>query len=197
MFRGDEKGFSLVELLVSITVLTLALSGLATLLIQNARINKSQRMAAEVQANARNTLSMVVQRLRSAGWDPTNAGLGTVTLDTDTTDANSEIEVFADLNEDGDTADADEQTLIRHVGATGQVVWRPTSDPNDPFIVLSGDISNDADGDGNLEPMFVPDANPPTRITVQITAQSPAPDPTTGQFIRYTVSSDVVLRKAL
>jgi len=197
MIGGNQKGFSLVELLVSLAVMTMALGGLATLLIQNARINKSQRMTVEVQANARNTLSMVVQKLRSAGWDPTNAGLSTVTLDTDTSDANAEIEVFADLNEDGDTLDADEQTLIRHVGASGQVAWRPTSDVNDAFILLSGDISNDADGDGNIEPMFVPNANPPTRITVQITAQSPAPDPTSGEFIRYTVSSDVVLRKAL
>ena len=168
-----------------------------SLLIQNARVNKSQQMTVEVQSNARNCLSMIVQRLRSAGWDPTNAGLPTINLDSDTSDANAEIEVFADLNEDGDTLDAEEQTLIRHIGAAGQVVWRPTSDVNDPFIVLSGDISNDSDGDGTIEPMFVPDANPPTRITVQITAQSPAPDPTSGQFIRYTVSSDVVLRKAL
>ena len=72
MIRGSQKGFSLVEMLVSMAVLTLALSGLASLLIQNARINKSQRMAAEIQANARNTLSMVVQKLRSAGWDPTS-----------------------------------------------------------------------------------------------------------------------------
>jgi len=198
MIRANQKGFSLVEMLVSMAVLTLALSGLATLLIQNARINKSQRMTAEVQANARNTLSMIVQKLRSAGWDPTNAGLPTVTLDPDTTDDISEIEVFADIDEDGVTADdPDEQTLIRHLGATGQIVWRPSSDVNDPFIVLSGDISNDADGDGNIEPMFVPDAVPPTRITVQITAQSPAVDPTSREFIRYTVSSDVVLRKAL
>jgi prepilin-type N-terminal cleavage/methylation domain-containing protein len=192
-----QKGFSLVEMLVSVTVLMLALSGLATLLIQNARINKSQRMTAEVQANARNTLSMVVQKLRSAGWDPTNAGIATVNLDADLTDLVSEIEVFADINEDGDTDDADEQILIRHLGPTRQIVWRPTSDNTDPFIILSGDISNDADGDGTIEPMFVPDATPPTRITVQITAQSPAPDPTSRQFIRYTVSSDVVLRKAL
>jgi hypothetical protein len=140
---------------------------------------------------------MVVQKLRSAGWDPTNAGIATVNLDADLTDLVSEIEVFADINEDGDTDDADEQILIRHLGPTRQIVWRPTSDNTDPFIILSGDISNDADGDGTIEPMFVPDATPPTRITVQITAQSPAPDPTSRQFIRYTVSSDVVLRKAL
>ena len=34
-------------------------------------------------------------------------------------------------------------------------------------------------------------------ITVRITAQSPVPDPMSGEFIRYTVSSDVFLRKSL
>ena len=65
------------------------------------------------------------------------------------------------------------------------------------FSVLSANISNDADGDGTIENMFVPDANPPTRITIQVTAQSPAVDPVSKDFIRYTVSSDVVLRKEL
>lgn len=192
-----QGGFSLVEMLVSVAVMMLALGGLASLLIQNARINKAQRMAAETQANARNTLSMIVQKLRSAGWDPRNNGLPVVTLDADLSDNVSELEVFADLNEDGDDDDQDEQILIRHLGATKQVVWRPTSDPNEPFIVLSNNISNDANGDGTIEPMFVPDATPPTRIKVQVTARSPAPDPTSRQYIRYTVSSDVVLRKNL
>jgi hypothetical protein len=46
--------------------------------------------------------------------------------------------------------------------------------------------------------MFLPDTTPtPSRITVQVTAESPVPDPVTGQPIRYTVSSDVVLREQL
>ena len=65
------------------------------------------------------------------------------------------------------------------------------------FEILADNISNDANGDGTIEPMFVLDAIPPTRITVQITAQSPVVDPNTRDFIRYTVSSDVVLRKEL
>jgi prepilin-type N-terminal cleavage/methylation domain-containing protein len=197
MRRADERGFSLIELMVSLVVLSLVMTGLASLLIQNARINKAQQMRAEVQGNARNTLSMVVQKLRSAGWDPTNAGLDTVTLDADLGDDVSEIEVFADLDEDGDTDATGEQMLIRHTGAGAQVVWRETADAGDPFIVLATNISNDADGDGTIEPMFVPDANPPTRIGVTVTAQSPTPDPTSGDFIRYTVRSDVVLRKEL
>lgn len=201
--RADgARGFSLVEMLVSLAVLVLTTGGLAGLLLQNARINKGQQMAANVQANARNCLEMVVSRLRSAGWDPQSTGISTVTLDPDLSDSISEIEVFADLNSDGETDgtltddDDNEQVLIRHNGS--QVEWRPTADVSDPFLVLAVNISNDADGDGTIEPMFVPDsASNPKRITVQVTAQSPVPDPVRRQFIRYTVSSDVVLRKNL
>ena len=86
--------------------------------------------------------------------------------------------------------------MIRHVG--NRIVWRRTNDVSDPFIVLATNITNDADGDGTVEEMFVvtPPADPKF-ITVQITAQSPIPDPVSGEFIRYTVSSDVVIRKAI
>lgn len=198
MRERAQSGFSLVEMLVSMTVLMLALGGLTSLLIQNSRINKGQRMAAETQANARNTLSMVVQKLRSAGWDPRNSGtFPAVNTDADLTDDVSEIEIFADLDEDTFTNSQDEQILIRHLGSSNQVVWRLSNDVSDPFDTVSANISNDADGNGTPEPMFVPNANPPTRITVTVTARSPAPDPTTRRFIRYTVSSDVVLRKNL
>jgi prepilin-type N-terminal cleavage/methylation domain-containing protein len=197
MSLRKQSGFSLIEMLVSLTLIMLALSGLAGLLIQNARINKAEQMTVETQANARNCLSMIMQRLRSAGWDPMRIPIAQpVITDQDLMDVVSEIEVFADLNEDGDFDDLDERVLIRHSG--NQIAWRRTGNPNDPFIVLATNISNDSDGNGVAEPMFVPDTTPdPTRITVQITAESPAPDPTSGQLIRYTVSSDVVLRKAL
>jgi prepilin-type N-terminal cleavage/methylation domain-containing protein len=192
---SGQKGFSLIEMLVSVVVMLAAMAGLAGLLIQNSQINKQQQMTADVQANARNALSLIVQKLRSAGWDPANQGtVPTVALDTNPGDDIAEIEIFADLvNDDGLTDQPDEQIMIRHVN--NQILWRRTS--GSAFTVLAANISNDANGDGTIENMFVPDANPPTRITVQITAQSPAVDPVSKDFIRYTVSSDVVLRKEL
>lgn len=194
MGRSDQRGFTLVEFMVSIAVMVLALSGVAGLLIQNSQVNKREQMAAEVQANARNALEMVVAKLRSAGWDPMNAGIATVTLDPNTADTVSEIEVFADLDRDTFTTSDYEQIHIRHVN--NAIVWRKT--PTSAYTVVAPNISNDADGDGTIEPMFTPDdTTNPTRITVQITARSPAVDPVTKDFIRYTVSSDVVLRKEL
>jgi prepilin-type N-terminal cleavage/methylation domain-containing protein len=196
MRRGTAGGFTLIELLVSMTIMLLVMTGLAKMMVQTTKINKAQQMTAQIQADARNSLSMIEQRLRSAGWDPANAGIATVVLDTNPGDGISEIEVFADLDADGDTDTANEQTLIRHTN--DQIVWRPISDPNQPFVVLASNISNDANGDGTIEPMFVPDSTTnPTRVRVQITAQSAAPNPMSGEFIRYTVTSDVVLRDAL
>jgi prepilin-type N-terminal cleavage/methylation domain-containing protein len=197
MTASGQRGFSLIETLISLMVLLLVMGGLASLLIQNAQVNKAQRMTAEVQSNARNCLSMIVQKLRCAGWDPLSSGsIPSVLTDQDLSDSISEITVYGDVYEppDGDYLDIDEEVLIRHVG--NQIVWR--RDASSSFIVLASNISNDADGDGTIEPMFLPDATPdPSRITVQITAQSPVPDPTSGEFIRYTVSSDVVLRASL
>jgi hypothetical protein len=158
-----------------------------------------------VQSNARNCLALVVERMRSAGWDPQNAGLPVVTLDPLGTDGNpadgvDNVEVYADLNADAETDgaasadDEEEQILIRHVADA--VEWRLT--PAAGFVVLARGVTNDADGDGLAEPMFVADdAAAPERITVRVTARSAVPDPQSGEFIRYTVSSDVALRKSL
>lgn len=184
------RGFTLIELLVSLTILSLSLAALATLLVQNARVNRAQQMTLTAQSNARSCLSIVVPVLRSAGWDPLNSGFSPVTLDPN----GNWIEVFADLNEDGDTLDADEDVTIRF--ASGRLEWRKSTSGS--YETLSEDISNDADGDGSAEPMFVAD-NParPTRITVTLTARSPVANPTNQREIRSTASTDVLLRRNL
>ena len=196
MRRHAQRGFSLLELMVSLTVTLLIMTGVTTMMLHNARINKAQQMTAQAQSNARNCLAMVVQRLRSAGWDPLNVGIPSVTLDSDLGDDISEIEVYADLDSDGTTDGLDEQVLIRHVG--DRIVWRRSNDTSGPFVILATNISNDADGDGTIESMFVPSSTPdPERITVRITARSPVPDPMSGEFIRFTADTEVVLRKSL
>jgi prepilin-type N-terminal cleavage/methylation domain-containing protein len=193
---GGDRGFSVVELLASLALLSLAMAGLAGLLIHNSRINRAEQMKAEMQVTARNCLSMIVEKLRNAGWDPLNAGFVPVVLDPSPTNTANYIQILADLNEDGDTDDLDENLLIRW--SNGQVAWRRRVDPSEPFVLLADSISNDADGDGVAETMFVPDsmANP-TRITVRLTARSPVADPRTGEHLRYTLTSDVVLRRSL
>ncbi|MDH3283200.1 MAG: prepilin-type N-terminal cleavage/methylation domain-containing protein [Acidobacteriota bacterium] len=192
----SERGVSLVEAMVSLVLILLIMSAFGGFMVQSAKINKSRLMAVETQATARNTLSLVVQTLRTSGWDPMGTGFAPVITDPDLTDNISEIEVFADLDEDGSTNSDGEQMIIRHVN--DEVQWRRTNDVTESFRILGVNITNDADGDGAAEPMFVPD-DPvsPTRVIVKITAESPARSAETGEFIRYTVTSEVIFRKEL
>ena len=54
---GSEGGFTLVEMLVSLALLSMVLGGVAGLLIQNSQVNRAEQMSAEVQSTARSCLS--------------------------------------------------------------------------------------------------------------------------------------------
>jgi prepilin-type N-terminal cleavage/methylation domain-containing protein len=194
MERRDERGFTMIEMLIGLLVLSLAAGALTSLALQGARVNKSQQMLSEVQSNARSCMELVVARLRSAGWDPMNAGIATVAWDPNPVGALSQIEVFADFDEDGLTDSVGEHVLIRHVA--DRVEWR--LEDSAVFDVLASGISNDSDGDGTIEPMFQPDdaANPRT-IRVRITASAPAPDLRSGEPISYMLENEITLRNQL
>lgn len=186
-----QRGFTIIELLVALAVASLVLTGLASSLIENARINKAQQLRVQTQAGGRTTMAFVVKQLRSAGWDPTGSGFAAVALDADITDGDETIDLFFDNNADGDTSDAGEQIRIRHTGT--RVEWR--QGPTDPWETIGINITNDADLDGTPERMFTPSpAVDPTRLTVTLTASSGAVDPVSGEVARYTLTSDVTLR---
>ena len=146
---AGQAGFTLVELLVSVTILLVIMGGLAKLLIQNSQVNRKEQMAVETQANARHCVSMITAVIRSAGWDPAETGFDSVDLDPTPLDSEQSIRVYTDLNADSDNDDADEDITIRRIGT--RVEWRKTSDATQPFVVLADNITNDSDGDGTVE----------------------------------------------
>ncbi len=191
---GGEKGFSLLEVLIATGIMLTAMTAVGGMLLQSSRIGKRQQLAADMQADARSSLAMIVAKLHTAGWDPMSAGIQVVQLDTDLGDNISEIETFADLDADGDTDGLNEQVLIRHIG--DRIEWR--RQVGGSFEILAVGVTNDSDGDGNPEPMFVPDSlTNPTRVVVQITTESAEPDPVTRAPMRFTMVSEVVFRKKL
>ena len=190
-----QRGFTLAEILVSMTLMMVAFSAAAPLVIQNAQINKAQQMAMASLSDARGSLNLIVNTLRTTGWDPRNLGFAPLALDPDPNTDNF-ITVFADLTGDNDILDDGEAVTIRHT--SNRLEWRRVSDPNQPFVVLAENVTNDEDGNGTAEPMFTPDsATNPQRITVKITTRSAQRDPRTMQYLRFTVRSDVYLRGGL
>lgn len=194
MSRSHQWGFTLLETLIAVTILLLAVTAIAGLLLHGSRMNRSQQLTVATQSDARTCLAMILAKLRTAGWDPMSAGIQVVQLDTNPGDDIDEIEAYADLDADGDTDGVDEQVLIRRID--DRIEWRRSATGS--FEILAVGISNDGDGDGNAEPMFVPDSTTdPTRVVVRITAESPEPDPVTKEPVRYTVSSEVIFRNTM
>ncbi len=193
--RSD--GFSLLEFMLAVALLLLLFAGLAPTLIQSAQMNRSQQLAAEAQGNARACVTLITERLRSNGWDPRQLGVPPLTLGPISGGGTDSIAVFGDLDENGtlnNAAGSNEAVLIRHQG--DRIEWRRGAAGT--FETLAENITDDADGDGTAEPLFVPSplANPRV-IIVRVTARSPTPDPRTGDFARFTVISEVVLRNNL
>ena len=100
MSRSSELGFSLMELVVSLAVFSLTAAGFASMLVDNAKLNKSQQMAITAQSDARNCVTIIEQALRTAGWDPQNTGFSGITLQSPPVASNNWIQIRADLDED-------------------------------------------------------------------------------------------------
>jgi len=191
---GRQDGMSLIEVMISLAVFSLASIGITGMLIDNSRINKAEQMRAQVQANARNTVSLIAQRIRTAGWDPLELGFQAIVRDDDLTDSENYVELYSDLDGDNTLDGVGESVRIRHLAGT--VEWR--LETGGSFIPLAAGISNDADGDTVVEPMLVADtADPPKWIRIRVTAESSSADPRTGEVYRYTVETEVALRGSL
>ena len=68
MGRGVERGFSLVEMMVSITIGLMIVAALVGVLTSNSRSSKTNERTAELQSNGRYALDHLKRELRHAGY---------------------------------------------------------------------------------------------------------------------------------
>ncbi len=102
-----ETGFSLIELMISLTILGIVLAGIVAMFTSTSRHHTGQEMMVEVVQNVRSTRNLMADEIRSAGCNPKEIGrMGFETDSSDdrfNTDANS-IHFSRDIdNDDGDS----------------------------------------------------------------------------------------------
>lgn len=118
MALNDERGFSLVELLMVSVIMLMALGITTGLFVQGNQMYADQRDYADVRSNAAAALDMTVRLLR---------GATTITTDPDGNLAADSVRVVADWNpKDGDTTDAYEDVTLTTAG--GQLFKREPTD---------------------------------------------------------------------
>ena len=81
-FSKLSSGFTLIELLISMTVLSIIVSGLVASRVMQQSQGISQQQTVEIQQNVRAALSIILDDIRMAGYDPdgdNGAGIDTAT----------------------------------------------------------------------------------------------------------------------
>ena len=137
MRRLECAGFSLVELLVAITIMA-ALTGILTaVLIASERTQRRTMSRAEVQAGGRQTITLMATELRQAGSDPRIPPIGVVGVVA--ADSQS-VRIRADLDADGaiETTEPSEDISFTY-DADAQVVYR---DPGTGAEVLQNNVTD-------------------------------------------------------
>jgi Tfp pilus assembly protein PilW len=168
----SETGLTMVELMVSITILAVVFSILMTTFLSSGRLYDRTTRRAEIQMSSRDGMSLMMTEVRQAGADPANPPIGLAGIAT--ADAQT-IRVRADLNGDGalQTTEPSEDVTYSYNGTQRAILRNPGSGarvvvPNVTAMTLS---YRDASGTV-LGPLPLTAANAALVRTVELTLTS-------------------------
>jgi Tfp pilus assembly protein PilW len=195
----DERGFTLVELMIAATLTTIALGSTIMLATQIQQAYGTQLDDATVEQEARYALEWIAKDLRSAASDPYEiiADEQEVWLDPNAgADTNDSIRVQADINPpDGDILDEGENVTIALDPVNG-VITRQDANAADPAaLAMTEAIFTDLSfAFLNASRAVTTSSKLVAYVQVQVTAQSRGRNPHTGAFTSSTLATEVRLR---
>ena len=198
MIWKNQKGFTLVELLVAMAGSLLLLAAVGSVFRMQTHTVKAQEFKMEAQEYARASLDMMVRDVRNLGFFPAL----TPCIDVANTNgiaaaAATTIQFVYDANGDGlcsgtmATAGADENVTYAYNGAD---ITRAINDGNGPQILTAGNVT--AFAITYLDAAGVATANLANirSVSITLTVQSRSPDVQFGGLQTITMSSTVDLR---
>ncbi len=132
---ADNRGFSLIELLISMVVASMVLAGIYASFDSQAKSNVKQQQIVDVQQNLRGALYLMEQDIRMAGCDPGATGLpGIVTAGPNSFRFNLEIHNGVDDDADALIDEPMNSVSLMHMDESG--------------VDITFNLANDANNDG-------------------------------------------------
>jgi prepilin-type N-terminal cleavage/methylation domain-containing protein len=128
--RALRAGFTLVEMLVTLTLFSIVAGAVTVMITQTQRDYIRQRQVVTLQENMRTAELVLTRLLRTATVDPMSLNVGSVTMDPLAHGAFDNIRIRSDFNPaDGDVLDPLEDALVYTARDTLYVRWQAGAVP--------------------------------------------------------------------
>ncbi len=98
MKKNSTTGFTMIELLISMTIFSILAAAVGGVYISTNRTATAQNASAGVQQSVRTALELMVQDIRMAGYNPTGADPNPFSIEVTDSD---KIRITSDRNENG------------------------------------------------------------------------------------------------
>ena len=189
LFKNRESGFSLIELLIAMTLGLVVLGAISSVFLGQRQTYGTQEQITDMVQTARAAMDMMSREIRIAGYNPANAGFNGITYDS------SQLQIQADINGDGNTSSDPNENITYTYDAENFRIDRNTGSGGQPFaenIEAFNFVYLEADG--TTEVNTFADTGNIRQIQITITARTSKIDRALGDYRRYTLTSLVTPR---
>lgn len=187
-FRQKKgKGYTLIELLVSMAIAMVVLGALSGSFISQTKAYNAQENINEMQQNARAAMDLMAREIKMAGYDPTGASFAAVV-----TFASDQFRFVADVDKDGDTTSATEENedITYSFDAANNQLLRDDANDGKAAMVVAENITA-----LSFEYLMADGTTTATNsgevrfIKITFTAQTDKIDPNTGTHQTYPATA--------
>jgi prepilin-type N-terminal cleavage/methylation domain-containing protein len=188
----STAGFSLIEMIISMSLLSLLLTSVFSLVWRIEKGYAHEKRVSEMQQNQRYGLELITKALRNAGNNPEGIALNKIDLDPDGNHQQDSIRIQSDFNPpDGDIQDSGEDVQFR---VSGNCLMFRNGPPGSLEVAVLGSVQSIAftaqDDQGNP----TADINLMSTVTVTLTATTERSSLQTGTVQTQSLSAIVQLR---
>lgn len=191
----SSHGFTLIEILIAMAIGLVILGALYGVFTMQNKTLSNQEQIVEMQQNARAAMDLLTREISMAGYNPKN--ISDTTSPRISAETANSISFVVDLNGDGDTADSNENITYDIYTSNGvKCLGRTTSGSKQPAVehienmnltyLLSDGTETTTPNSTQLESIV--------KVRVSVTAVSAKPDSNTGNYMTYTLTSEIVPR---
>ena len=189
--KNKENGFTLVELLIAMTIGLIILAALSSTFLMQRKIYDVQEQIVEMVQTARAAMDMTTREIRMAGYNPADVSFDAIPYNADS----SIIDVYADLNGNGsiDTTSGSYEHITYLYDSTNNQIDRNTNTGggNQPFAENVQSFTFDYLDSAGSATTTTADIR---QIRITITARTSKADADYGGYRTHTLTSLITPR---